>query len=67
MEQISIEPARIPIVMLAALAIYVLFLLLVRAFGIRIMTKMNAFDAVVLVMFGAVAGRVIIGLSLIHI
>ena len=61
MEQISIEPARIPIVMLAALAIYVLFLLLVRAFGIRIMTKMNAFDAVVLVMFGAVAGRVIIG------
>ena len=60
-EQLAIDPARIPIVMLAALAIYVFFLILVRLFGVRIMTKMNAFDAVVLIMFGAVAGRVVIG------
>lgn len=60
-EQITIEPASIPIVILAALAIYLFFLILVRLFGVRIMTKMNAFDAVVLVMFGAVSGRVVIG------
>src|SRR5699024_10816692 len=60
-EQITIEPARIPVVIFAALSIYLFFLILVRLFGVRIMTKMNAFDAVVLIMFGAVSGRVVIG------
>ncbi|KAB1502561.1 DUF421 domain-containing protein [Corynebacterium sp. 320] len=60
-EQIEIDPSRIPIVVLSAVVIYLFFLILVRTFGVRVMSKMTAFDTVVLIMFGAVAGRVIIG------
>ncbi|WIM68944.1 DUF421 domain-containing protein [Corynebacterium breve] len=60
-EQWGIELARIPVVMVSALGIYLAFMLLVKAFGSRILTPMNATDTVVVIMFGAVAGRVIIG------
>lgn len=60
-EQITIELWRIPVVMLSAIGIYVAFLLLIKIFGTRVMSRMTAFDAVVVVMFGAVAGRVILG------
>ncbi|MEU4207700.1 DUF421 domain-containing protein [Rothia terrae] len=58
---LGIEPWRIPIVMMSALGIYLAFLLFVRIFGARVLNSWNGFDAVVIVMFGAVAGRVIIG------
>lgn len=58
---LGIEPWRIPIVMLSAVGIYLCFLVLVRIFGTRVLSGWNAFDAVVVIMFGAVAGRVIIG------
>ena len=61
MEYLSIEPWRIPIVMLSALGIYLTFLVLVRIFGVRVLSGWNGFDAVIIIMFGAVAGRVIIG------
>lgn len=60
-ESLTIELWRIPVVMLSALGIYVAFLLLIKLFGSRVMSRMTAFDAVVVVMFGAVAGRVILG------
>ena len=38
MEYLSIEPWRIPIVMLSALGIYLTFLVLVRIFGVRVLS-----------------------------
>ncbi|MBZ8177509.1 DUF421 domain-containing protein [Corynebacterium poyangense] len=58
---LGIEPWRIPIVMVSAISIYLVFLLLTRLFGQRILTATTSLEAVVVVMFGAVAGRVIIG------
>ncbi len=58
---LGIEPWRIPIVMLSALGIYLAFLLFVKLFGVRVLTGWNGFDAIIIIMFGAVAGRVIIG------
>lgn len=60
-EQLTIEPWRIPVVVLSGIGAYCGFLLLVKLFGVRVLAKMTAFDAVVIVMYGAVAGRVIIG------
>lgn len=60
-QYMGIEPWRIPIVMLSALGIYLAFLLFVRIFGVRVLSGWNGFDAVIIIMFGAVAGRVIIG------
>lgn len=60
-EQLTIDPWRIPVVAMSAVGTYIGFLILVKIFGTRVLAKMTAFDAVVLVMFGAVAGRVIIG------
>lgn len=60
-ETLGIELWRIPFVIAAAIVIYIAFLVLVRLFGTRVLSTMSSFDAVVIVMFGAVAGRVIIG------
>lgn len=60
-EYLGIELWRIPIVMLSAAGIYCAFLVLVRIFGVRVLSGWNGFDAVIIIMFGAVAGRVIIG------
>ncbi|WP_344306046.1 DUF421 domain-containing protein [Brevibacterium samyangense] len=60
-DAMGIELWRIPIVMASAVGIYFAFLLLTRLFGARILTGLNGFDIVMVIMFGAVAGRVIIG------
>ena len=60
-EQLYVDPLRIPIVILAAILIYVAFLALVKIFGSRVLTSMSASDTVIIIMFGAVAGRVIVG------
>lgn len=60
-EVFGIDLWRIPFVIVSAVLIYVAFLVLVRIFGIRILGTMSSFDAVVIIMFGAVAGRVILG------
>ena len=60
-EQIYIDPARIPVVIFSAVVIYLVFLLLMKIFGSRVLASMSASDAVVIIMFGAVAGRVILG------
>ncbi|MCZ9308548.1 DUF421 domain-containing protein [Corynebacterium uberis] len=59
--EVFIEPWRIPVVMGSACVIYVVFVGMLRVFGARVLSPMNLFDAVVIIMFGAVAGRVIIG------
>lgn len=59
--ELGIEAWRIPLVIASAVIIYLLFLIFVRVFGPRILGKLASFDAVVIIMFGAVAGRVIIG------
>lgn len=48
-------------VVLSAVGIYLVFLLLVRLFGQRVLSGLGTFDIVVTVMLGAVAGRVILG------
>jgi uncharacterized membrane protein YcaP (DUF421 family) len=60
-DTLGIELWRIPIVVFTAVAIYLVFLLLVRLFGARVLAGLTGFDVVVGIMLGAVAGRVIIG------
>lgn len=59
--QLGIEWHRIPVVVLATLGIYLSFMVLVKVFGSRVLTSMTASDAIIIIMFGAVAGRVIVG------
>lgn len=59
--ELSIEPRRIPVVVLSAIGIYLGFMVLVKIFGSRVLSSMTASDAVVVIMFGAVGGRVILG------
>lgn len=59
--QLGIEPHRVPVVMCATVGIYLAFMVLVKLFGSRVLTSMTASDAVIIIMFGAVAGRVIVG------
>lgn len=60
-EQLGIDLWRIPVVMVAAVGIYLTFLVAVRLFGQRILSPLGGFDAVVIFMFGAVAGRAVLG------
>lgn len=60
-ETLGIELWRIPIVIASAILIYFVFVMLLRIFGARILSGITSFDAVVVIMIGAVAGRVIIG------
>lgn len=60
-EQLGMDLWRIPVVIFSAIGIYLTFLLLVKVFGARILSPMGGFDAILLIMVGAVAGRVIIG------
>jgi uncharacterized membrane protein YcaP (DUF421 family) len=48
-------------VVASAVGIYLAFLVLVRVFGQRVLSRLSTFDVVVAVMLGAVAGRVILG------
>lgn len=59
--ELTIEPWRIPVVVISAVGIYLGFMVLVKLFGSRVLTSMTASDAVVVIMFGAVGGRVILG------
>ncbi len=61
MYQLGIEPHRIAIVVTATVGIYLAFMVLVKIFGSRVLTSMTASDAVIIIMFGAVSGRVIVG------
>ncbi|MCX0277893.1 DUF421 domain-containing protein [Nocardia zapadnayensis] len=60
-DALGIELWRIPLVVLSAIAIYLTFLVFVRIFGARVLAVTSSFDVVVTIMFGAVAGRVILG------
>lgn len=58
---IGIEWYRVPVVIASAVIIYLVFMILVRIFGARVLTVTSGFDALVFIMLGAVAGRVILG------
>lgn len=60
-DSLGIEPWRIPVVVVSAIGVYLAFLVLVRMFGARVLTAWSTFDAVVIIMFGAVAGRAVLG------
>lgn len=60
-EHLGMELWRIPVVVLSAVGIYLTALVLLRVFGARLITGLSVFDTVVALMFGAVAGRVILG------
>lgn len=55
------RPLDLLAVVLAAIGIYVAFLLLVRLFGPRSLHGMSTFDAILVIMFGSVAARAILG------
>jgi uncharacterized membrane protein YcaP (DUF421 family) len=57
----GMEWYRLPIVVVSAVIMYLVFLVLVRIFGARILTVTSGFDALVFIMLGAVAGRAILG------
>ena len=61
LDELLIEPWRIPVIITTATGIYLGFMVLAKLFGSRILLAMTASDAVIIIMFGAVAGRVIIG------
>ena len=48
-------------VVASAVGIYLAFLLMVRVLGQRVLSRLSTFDAVVVVMLGAVAGRAVLG------
>ncbi len=60
-ERLGISPTHAVAVVLSAIGIYLAFLVLVRAFGARVLNGMGTFDVVVVITIGAVAGRVILG------
>lgn len=55
------HPLELAAVVVSAIVMYLAFWLLVRLFGPRTLRGMSTFDTVLVVMFGAVAGRVILG------
>lgn len=55
------HPLELAAVVVSAVVMYLAFWLLVRVFGPRTLRGMSTFDTVLVVMFGAVAGRVILG------
>ena len=61
LDELLIEPWRIPVIIATATGIYLGFMVLAKLFGSRTLLAMTASDAVIIIMFGAVAGRVIIG------
>ncbi|MDO5670301.1 MAG: DUF421 domain-containing protein [Corynebacterium sp.] len=61
LDELLIEPWRIPVIIITAVGIYLGFMILAKTFGSRVLLAMTASDAVIVIMFGAVAGRVIIG------
>lgn len=48
-------------VVAATVGMYFAFLIMVRVFGSRVLATMSAFDLVVSLMMGAIAGRVVLG------
>ncbi|NWN87871.1 MAG: DUF421 domain-containing protein [Micrococcaceae bacterium] len=60
-DSLGLELWRIPIVIITAIVIYLACLLLLRLFGARVLSGLTGFDVVVGIMFGSVAGRVIVG------
>lgn len=61
--ELSATPAELVAAVAAAVGIYLTFLVLVRIFGPRSLHGMSTFDAILVIMFGAVAGRVILGFT----
>ncbi|NYF98181.1 DUF421 domain-containing protein [Janibacter cremeus] len=59
--RLGTDPTQALAVVLSAVGIYLAFLVLVRVFGVRVLTGMGTFDVVVVITVGAVAGRVILG------
>lgn len=58
---LGLEPWRIPFVVLSTVVIYFAMVLALRIFGARLLSGLSSFDTVVVIMLGAVAGRVILG------
>lgn len=61
LQELLIEPRRIPVIVASAAGIYLGFMVLSKIFGTRVLMSLTASDAVVVLMFGAVGGRVILG------
>lgn len=60
-EQLGASPVELLAVVLSAIGIYLVFLVLVRIFGPRSLHGMSTFDAILVIAFGAVTGRAILG------
>ncbi len=61
LSRLGASPVELGVVVLATVGIYIAFLVLVRIFGPRSLHGFSTFDAILVIMFGAVAARVILG------
>lgn len=58
---LTISPIDALVVMLASVAMYFTFLILIRMLGQRVLASMSSFDLAAVIALGAVAGRAILG------
>lgn len=61
--RLGVDPLGVAAVVVAAVGVYVAFLVLVRLFGQRPLARMSTSDVIVVVALGSVAGRVVLGTS----
>ena len=59
--EIFLTPEHAIAVVISAIAIYVVFLTYIRILGQRTLAGLSTFDALITIMIGAIAGRVILG------
>ncbi|MFC0581239.1 DUF421 domain-containing protein [Micrococcoides hystricis] len=60
-DQLLLTPEHSVAVVISACVIYAVFLFYIRIFGQRTLAGLSTFDALVTIMIGAIAGRVILG------
>ena len=60
-DQLLLAPEQSVAVVISACVIYAVFLFYIRIFGQRTLAGLSTFDALVTIMIGAIAGRVILG------
>lgn len=60
-EQMGLPLAKIPLIILSAVIVYLAFLLIIRIFGARIFTATTFSSTIGFVMLGALSGRAILG------
>ncbi|PZE32884.1 DUF421 domain-containing protein [Curtobacterium sp. MCSS17_006] len=62
-ERLGVDAPGVVAVVVAAIGVYVVFLLLIRVFGQRPLARLSTADLVVVLALGSITGRVVLGMS----